>query len=125
MIRKLLVVDDERDFVKFLKLNLEEAGYEVAAAYDGEEGLEKVLKEKPDLMILDITLPKMDGYQVLRRFRSEEKYRDYKDMPVIMLTSHHDAKDIMMGMDMGAVSYIAKPFHVSALLGIIDGIIGK
>jgi len=119
--KKILLVDDEKDFAQFLKLNLETHGYEAEAAYDGEQAIDKVRKEKPDLIILDIMLPKIDGYRVCNMLRNEY---EYKNIPVIMLTTRSETGDIAAGMEMGAVSYISKPFRLDALLGIIDGVMG-
>jgi DNA-binding response OmpR family regulator len=122
MAKKILIVDDEADFVKFLKVKLEEGGYEVTAAHDGQEGLDKVRQIKPDLIILDIMLPKIDGYKVAGMLRADDQF---KNIPIIMLTVKTGVEDIETGMKMGAVSYISKPFKSTVLLGIIQGIIGK
>ncbi|MBN1526268.1 MAG: response regulator [Candidatus Omnitrophica bacterium] len=121
MSKKILLVDDEKDFAQFLKLNLETHGYEADAAYDGEAAIDKVRKEKPDLIILDIMLPKIDGYRVCNMLRNEYEYRN---IPIIMLTARSGMGDVAAGMEMGAISYISKPFRLDALLGIIDGIMG-
>jgi two-component system alkaline phosphatase synthesis response regulator PhoP len=122
MAKKILVVDDEPNLVKLLQARLEKNGYSVIVAYDGQEALDKTYQEDPDLIILDIMLPVIDGYHVCKTLRSDEKY---KAIPIIMLTGRTLAQDIKMGMDLGAVSYVQKPFKPNVLLGIIQGLIKK
>ena len=111
--KKVLLVDDELDFVDVLRERLEAHNYNVIPAYDGEEALEKVKEEKPDLIILDIILPKISGFDVCRKLKIDEKY---KKIPIIMLTAKFQTNDIKFGMAMGADSYITKPFEPQALL---------
>lgn len=118
--KKVLIVDDEIDIVEILKSKLQEQGYDVICAFDGEEALEKVRQEKPDLVILDVMLPKMDGYQVCSIMQSEA---GMKDIPVVMLTACSRMENIKMGMELGAVSYVAKPMKLDVLLGIIKAIL--
>lgn len=122
MAKKILVVDDEPNIVELLQSRLENNGYSVIVAYDGQEALDKTYQENPDLIILDIMLPKIDGYNVCKMLRSDEKY---KAIPIIMLTGRTQAQDIRMGMDLGAVSYVQKPFKPDVLLGIIKGLVKK
>ena len=122
MAKKILVVDDEANIVELLQSRLEKNGYGVIVAYDGQEALEKTYKENPDLIILDIMLPKVDGYNVCKTLRSDDKY---KAIPIIMLTARTLGQDIKMGMDLGAVSYVQKPFQPEVLLGIIQGLVKK
>lgn len=122
MAKKILVVDDEPHLVKLLKTRLEKNGYSVIVASDGQEALDKTYQENPDLIILDIMLPHIDGYHVCQTLRSDEKY---KAIPIIMLTGRTLAQDIKMGMELGAVSYVQKPFKPNVLLGIIQGLIKK
>ncbi|KKC30410.1 response regulator [Caldanaerobacter subterraneus subsp. pacificus DSM 12653] len=105
MVERLLIIDDEEMFVKGLKLSLEEEGFEVDAAYDGEEGLEKVRIGNYDLVILDIMLPKMDGFSVCREIRT------FSNIPIIMLTARGDDVDRIVGIEIGADDYLAKPFN--------------
>jgi DNA-binding response OmpR family regulator len=119
---KILVVDDEPNIVKLLESRLTAEGYGVITASDGQEALDKVHQENPDLIILDIMLPKIDGYKVCSILRSETKYAD---IPIVMLTARRDTLDIARGMELGAVSYIQKPFKSDVLLGIIQGLIKK
>jgi len=121
MAKKILIVDDDPDIVKLLQLRLENQGYNVIVAYDGQAGLDKVRKDNPDLVILDITLPKIDGYGVASILNADEKY---KDIPIIMLTARNEFEDISKGMKLGAVSYFQKPFKADVLLGIIQGLVG-
>ncbi|MCX6571248.1 MAG: response regulator [Candidatus Aminicenantes bacterium] len=122
MAKKILVVDDEPHLVKLLQARLEKNGYSVIVASDGQEALDKTYQENPDLIILDIMLPIIDGYHVCQTLRSDDKY---KAIPIIMLTGRTLAQDIKMGMDLGAVSYVQKPFKPNVLLGIIQGLIKK
>lgn len=118
---KILIVDDEPNLVKLLQSILEGNGYDVIVACDGQEGIDKTYQEKPDLIILDVMLPKIDGYEVCKMLRSDARSRD---IPIIMLTGRTEAQDIRMGMDLGAVSYVQKPFNPDMLLGIIQGLAG-
>ncbi len=101
---KVLVVDDESSIVNIISYNLKKEGYEVITAEDGEEGLELALSEKPDLILLDIMMPKMDGYEVCR------KVREKSNVPIIMLTARADEVDKVIGLEMGADDYVTKPF---------------
>ena len=115
--KKILLVDDERDLVETVTFRLEASGYEVLPAYDGREGLDKARKEKPDLIILDLMLPRMDGYKVCRMLKFDEKY---KKIPIIMFTARAQQSDIEMGKEVGADAYITKPFEPQALLDKIE-----
>ena len=101
---KVLVVDDESSIVNIISYNLKKEGYEVITAEDGEEGLELALSEKPDLILLDIMMPKMDGYEVCR------KIREKSNVPIIMLTARADEVDKVIGLEMGADDYVTNPF---------------
>ena len=111
--KRILVVDDEVDLVNLVKMRLEANGYEAVGAYDGQEGLDKAKKEKPDLVILDLMLPKMDGYKVCRMLKFDEKY---KKIPIIMFTARAQESDKKMGEEVGADAYITKPFEPEVLL---------
>lgn len=102
---KILVADDEAEIRDLLRLYLEKDGYEVLEAVDGIEALEKVKKEKPDLLILDIMMPGLDGYRVLRNIRENS------NIPVIMLSARDTNTDKILGLDLGADDYITKPFE--------------
>ncbi len=114
--KRILLVDDEKDLVENVILRLEASGYEVIAAYDGQEGFDKARKDKPDLIILDLMLPKLDGYKVCRMLKFDEKY---KNIPVILFTARGQESDQKMGRDVGANAYITKPFEGKALLNKI------
>lgn len=122
MAKKILVVDDEPSIVSLLKSRLEASQYEVITAKDGQEAIEKTSQEKPDLIILDIMLPKIDGYMVASMLKSDEKTRD---IPIVMLTARNLAQDIKAGMESGAVSYVQKPFNSDVLLGMIPTLINQ
>ncbi len=101
---KILVVDDEASIVNIISFNLKKEGYEVITANDGETGLELALSEKPDLVLLDIMMPQMDGYEVCRKIREKSA------VPIIMLTARADEVDKVIGLEMGADDYVTKPF---------------
>ena len=109
--KRVLVVDDESNIVDILKFNLEREGYEVICAYDGGEALEKARNEAPDLILLDVMLPVMDGFSVLGEIRKNDKLT-----PVIMLTAREEERDKVLGLEIGADDYIVKPFSVRELM---------
>ena len=104
MSKKILVVDDEKPISDIIKFNLEKEGYEVVVAFDGEEALEKVESEKPDLLVLDLMLPKVDGLEVAKQVRA--KYTT----PIIMATAKDSELDKVLGLELGADDYVTKPF---------------
>jgi two-component system response regulator VicR len=110
MDKKILVVDDEKSIADIVKFNLEKEGYMVELAYDGEEAIEKVYEFLPDLIVLDIMLPKKDGFQVLKEIRKEFK------VPVLMLTAKEEEVDKILGLELGADDYITKPFSMRELV---------
>jgi len=122
MPKKILVVDDEKELVEMIKMRLEASGYEVIPAYDGQEALEKARKEKPDLIVLDLMLPKIDGYKVCRMLKFDEKY---KHIPIIMFTARAQEEDKKLGEEVGADAYITKPFESQALLKKIKELLGE
>ncbi len=109
MDRLILIVDDEAPIVEILKYNLTKSGYRVIVAYDGEEGYYAAINQKPDLILLDVMLPKMDGFEVLRKIREKQS------TPVIMLTAREEEVDKILGLELGADDYITKPFSVREL----------
>ena len=111
MAKRILITDDQREFVEVMKTRFEKEGYEIATAYDGEECLKKVKAEPPDLIIMDITMPKMDGYTVVRGIKADEKI---KDIPIIILTGRDQMEDIFK-ME-GVKEYVVKPFEYEDLL---------
>jgi DNA-binding response OmpR family regulator len=118
--KKILIVEDEKDMVTGLKFNLEARDYAVIAAYDGEAGYQKALEEKPDLVILDLMLPKLNGYEVCKRLKKE-----VPDIPVIMLTAKSQEAEIVTGLELGADDYITKPFSVLELLARIKAVLRR
>lgn len=114
--KKILIVDDEKDLVETVIFQLQEAGYEVMSAYDGQEGLSKAQKEKPDLIVLDLMLPKMDGYKVCGMLKNDGRY---KKIPIIMFTARAQVSDMELAKEVGAEAYITKPFEQEVLLGKI------
>ena len=113
MSKKILLVDDEKDMVETVAMRLEANGYQVIKAYDGSEGLEKAKKEKPDLIILDLMLPKMDGYKICGLLKADARY---SKIPVIMFTARAQEADKKMGEEVGADAYITKPFEPHVLV---------
>lgn len=111
--KKILVVDDEQELLRAVRIRLEAAGYEVLTALDGQEGLEKARREKPALIILDLMLPKMDGYRVCAFLKKDTRYAG---IPIVMFTARAQQDDIDLGMEMGADAYITKPFDHQALI---------
>lgn len=120
--KKILVVDDEVQLVEMVKIRLEAAGYGVVCAYDGLDALEKAKKEKPDLIILDLMLPKMDGYKVCGLLKNDSRY---SNIPIIMFTARAQDEDAALGRSLGAEAYVTKPFDPKLLLGKIAELIGN
>jgi DNA-binding response OmpR family regulator len=115
--KRILLAEDEKDMVYAVTLQLEASGYEVLSASDGQEALAKARKEKPDLMILDLMLPKMDGYKVCGLLKADTRYNK---IPIIMFTARAQEADIQMGKEVGANAYLTKPFEPKVLLGKIQ-----
>ena len=116
---KVLVCDDERHIVRLIQVNLERQGYTVITAFDGKEGLEKVKSEKPDLCVLDVMMPYMDGFEVLKNIRREP---ETENLPVIMLTAKAQDKDVFEGYHYGADMYLTKPFNPIELVTFVKRI---
>lgn len=114
--KRILIVEDERDLVEILTFRLQSAGYDVIAAYDGQEGLDRARTEKPSLIILDLMLPKIDGYKVCGMLKFDARF---KKIPIILFTARAQEADKKMGMEVGADAYITKPFEPTALLANI------
>lgn len=110
MNNKILVIDDEKAIADIIKFNLEKEGYSVETAYDGEEGMEAVKRYIPELVILDVMMPKKDGFQVLKEIRMNYNF------PVIMLTAKEEEVDKVLGLELGADDYITKPFSMRELV---------
>ena len=111
MAKKVLVVDDEKLIVKGIRFSLEQDGMEVTCAYDGEEALRLAQENKFDMILLDIMLPKMDGFEVCQAIR------EFSNMPIVMLTAKGDDMDKILGLEYGADDYITKPFNILEVQG--------
>ena len=111
--KKILFVDDEKDVVEVVASRLRASNYNVILAHDGQEALDKAHKEKPDLIILDLMLPKMDGYWVCGLLKADTRYNK---IPIIIFTARTQESDKQMGQDVGADAYITKPFEPQELL---------
>jgi DNA-binding response OmpR family regulator len=120
--KRILIVDDEEDILSVLKFRLEANNYETLTASNGHEGLNKARTEKPDLIILDLMLPKLDGHKVCRMLKFDESY---KAIPIIMFTARVQQKDEELGKEMGADAYITKPFEPEVLLEKIRQLLRK
>ncbi len=117
--KKILIVDDEKAIVDILNHNLKREGYETIQAYDGEEAIEKANAEKPDLILLDVMLPKMDGFTVCKTIRQTT------NIPIIMVTAKEDVVDKVIGLELGADDYITKPFSVREVLARVKANLRK
>jgi two-component system alkaline phosphatase synthesis response regulator PhoP len=118
--KKILIVEDEKDMVAGLKFNLEARDYTVIAGYDGEEGYQKALEEQPDLVLLDLMLPKRNGYEVCKSLKQE-----IPELPIIILTAKSQEAEIVTGLELGADDYITKPFSVLELLARIKAVLRR
>lgn len=114
--KKILVVDDQPHIVRLIQLNLERENFQVLTAGDGEEGIAKVRAEQPDLVILDVIMPKKDGFEVLRDIKTSP---ELQHIPVIMLTVKTQSADIVEGLREGAELYLPKPFHPKELVALV------
>ncbi len=119
--KRVLVVDDEPDLVQMMKLRLEADGYEVLTASDGQGGLQRAQNEKPDLIILDLMMPKMDGYKVCTMLKRDTRHQN---IPIVLFTARADTQDEKLGFECGANAYIRKPFEPAELLATIRKWIG-
>jgi len=113
---KILVVEDERDLLDFLKIRLEANGYDVLGALDGKEGYERARRERPDLILLDLMLPKVDGYWVCNLLKHDERYAK---IPIIIVTAKSADENIKLAKECGADAYMVKPFEIEGLLAKI------
>ncbi|PAK70143.1 response regulator transcription factor [Staphylococcus haemolyticus] len=120
MSQKVLVVDDEQSIVTLLNYNLETAGYIVEVAYDGEEALEKVNEIQPELVVLDVMLPKKDGIEVCKTIRSDKNL-----VPILMLTAKDDEFDRVLGLELGADDYMTKPFSPREVVARVKAILRR
>jgi DNA-binding response OmpR family regulator len=120
--KKILIVDDEVDLVETIRFPLEMEGYTVLVSYNGEDALNQARRERPDLILLDLMLPKLDGYKVCRLLKFDEKF---KHIPILMLTAKTQQKDKSMGMETGADEYITKPFDMEELMKKVRSYLGE
>jgi len=120
--QKILVVDDEEDILELLKFNLSREGYQVLCAVSGEQALRLVRSENPDLIMLDLMLPGIDGLEVTRRLKNDP---DTKNLPIVMLTAKGEEADIVTGLELGADDYITKPFSPRVLIARIRAVLRR
>ena len=118
----VLAADDDDDVLALVTFRLERSGYTVLQAHDGEEALGLALEQKPDLAVLDVMMPKLDGFELTRRLRSEEATRR---MPIILLTARAQDADVQSGFAAGADDYIRKPFSPQELRARVEAILGR
>ena len=118
----VLAADDEEDILELIAFRLERSGYTVVQAHDGAEAFELARSSQPDLAVLDVMMPKMDGFEVTRRLREEEAT---SKMPIILLTARTQEADIQRGFDVGADDYIRKPFSPQELSARVQAILGR
>ncbi len=116
---KILIVDDEKNIVELIRLYLEKEGFKAVCAYSGDEALEQFKSQEPDLIILDIMLPGMDGWQVCREIRKTSA------VPIIMLTAKSDTFDKVLGLELGADDYMTKPFEAKELLARVKAVLRR
>lgn len=114
---KILIVDDEQDIVETLVFMLKQKGYECISANDGEEGLKLAKDEEPDLIILDVMMPKINGYKICRLLKYDARY---KKIPIVMITARGQEQDKAIGEETGADEYITKPFEFSTVIEKIE-----
>jgi len=119
MVSSVLVADDEKNIVQLIKLYLGNEGFRVETAFDGQEALEKARRFKPDLVVLDLMMPKLDGLEVCRRLRKES------NVPVIMLTARTDDVDKVVGLELGADDYVTKPFNPRELVARVKAVLRR
>ncbi len=119
--KKILIVDDEADIIEILQFVLESNGYECITASDGEIGLNLAREANPDLIILDVMMPKINGYKISRLLKYDNKY---KDIPILMITARSQEEDKIIGEETGADEYITKPFNVDYVLEKVKSYLG-
>jgi two-component system, OmpR family, alkaline phosphatase synthesis response regulator PhoP len=117
---KVLAVDDQVHIVRLIQVNLERNGYQVVTAYDGEQALEKVKEENPDLIVCDVMMPRKDGFEVLREVKADPTTRD---IPFIMLTAKAQDADVFRGWSSGVDAYLTKPFNPQELLAFVKRVL--
>jgi DNA-binding response OmpR family regulator len=117
-----MIIDDEETFLKLVKNILEPEGFEVSTAYEGREGIEKMRKNLPDLLLLDINLPEVDGFQICQQIRKDPQLRE---LPIIMLTIRDKPEDEIRGLNIGSDDYLSKPFHPEDLITRINMVLRR
>lgn len=122
MTKKVLIVDDEQDIVESLQFVLEAAGFECHCAYNGEEGLNLAREILPDLIILDVMMPKINGFKICRLLKYDSKYRN---IPILMVTARSQMEDKQIGEETGVDEYITKPFELDEIVEKVKGYLGK
>jgi len=120
--KRILVVDDERDLVELISMNLQRNGYEALQAYDGTSGLETARRQKPDLVIMDVMMPGMSGRDVTMALKSSP---ETAAMPILMLTAKTEETDIVVGFSMGADDYVTKPFSMKVLMARVAAVLRR
>ena len=118
--QRILVVDDEPNIVHLARLYLERDGYQVLAVGDGQEALDTIISEKPDLVVLDVMLPSVDGFEVCRRLRAQDNA-----VPIIMVTARDDDIDKILGLELGADDYLTKPFNPRELVARVKAVLRR
>lgn len=116
---RILVVDDEPRYVRLIEANLKTEGFDVLKAYDGESGIEQVVSQSPDLVLLDIMMPGMDGFSTCKRIR------EFSNVPIIVVSAKGDERDRVRGLDLGADDYIVKPFSATELLARVRAVLRR
>jgi DNA-binding response OmpR family regulator len=119
---RVLVADDEEDVRELVAYRLTRSGYEVIAAADGQEAFRLAREQPPDLMVLDVMMPRLDGYELTRRLRAEESLRS---IPVILLTARSQESDVGRGFEVGADDYLKKPFSPDELVARVRAVLGR
>ncbi len=115
--KRILIADDEMDIVETTKFMLETEGFEVLTAYDGEEALKIARSAYPDLILLDVMMPKINGYKVSRLLKFDKKFQD---IPILMITARSQEEDRLIGEETGANEYITKPFEITNVIDLIN-----
>jgi len=122
MLKKIMIVEDEHDLIRLLKYNLEKEGFRVASVTDGSLVLAEIRREEPDLLILDLMLPGMDGLEICRQVRKHDRY---SAIPILMLTARSGEADRVVGLELGADDYVTKPFSMRELIARIRALLRR
>ena len=118
---RILAVDDEQSIVRLIEVSLKRQGHTVLTAADGREGVQKAKDERPDLILMDVMMPYVDGFEAIRMLKDNEATRD---IPVILLTAKRHDEDMIQGLSSGAVSYLTKPFAPTELVSLVERLLG-